>query len=91
MSRAYRNPTDPDQTPSGSAKERSPWVRHTGRPADIDLRILSDRTENGGTVTRLVDRHGKRLNDEAIVGRPGREDEVALVIAEKVTELLREQ
>ena len=64
-------------------------MRHKGYTADVDVRILSDRTDDGGSITRLVDARGKRLHDEAIVGRPGREDEVALVIAEKVTELLR--
>ena len=77
---------------SGNAapkRPRGPWILHTGQAADVDVRILSDRTDDGGTITRLVDVDGKRLHPEPIVGRPGREDEVGLVIADKVTELLR--
>jgi hypothetical protein len=65
-------------------------VRHTDRLADVDVRILSDRTADGGTATRLVDGRGGLLHD-IIVGRPGCEDAVALVIAETVTELLRQK
>jgi hypothetical protein len=66
-----------------------PWVRDVGRAADVDVRILSDRTDDGGSVTRLVDGRGKRLRPDVIVGRPGHEHEVALAIADTVAELLR--
>jgi hypothetical protein len=88
VSRTYYRSAHQQNT-SSAAAARGPWVRHKGHLADVDVRILCDRTEDGGSITRLVDRRGKRLYDEAIVGRPGREDEVALVIAQKVTELLR--
>lgn len=69
-------------------KAPTPWVRHTDHLADVDVRILSDRTPDGGTATRLVDGRGALLN-EVIVGRPGHEDDVALEIAHRVTDLLR--
>jgi hypothetical protein len=75
-----------DRVPKRAA---GPWVRSTGRAADVDVRILSDRTEDGGSVTRLVDGRGRRLHPDLIVGRPGREDEVAIAIANTITELLR--
>jgi hypothetical protein len=74
---------------TGPKRATGPWVRSTDRAADVDVRILSDRTEDGGTVTRLVDGHGQRLHPDLIVGRPGREDEVAMAIANTVTALLR--
>src|SRR5258707_15758893 len=66
----------------------TPWVRHTDHRAGVEVRILSDRTADGGTATRLVDGHGGLLHD-VIVGRPGREAAVALITAETITELLR--
>ena len=66
----------------------TPWVRHTDHLADVDVRILIDRTEDGGTATRLVDGRGGLLRD-VIVGPPGREEDVALAIAQTFTELLR--
>jgi len=99
MSRTPDRRAEPGSTPDpgavGSAPPppqppRSKWVRHVGLSAAVDIRILSDRTDDGGTITRMVDRHGKKLHAEAIIGRPGREDEVAIVIARRVTELLRD-
>ena len=101
MSRSHDRSVDsgtskPDFGGDGSAsgdtapkRATGPWVRSTGRAADVDVRILSDRTEDGGTVTRLVDGRGQRLHPDLIVGRPGREDEVAMAIANTVTALLR--
>jgi hypothetical protein len=94
VSRSYNRTVNPDPAQSGSGtpapkRPSGPWIRHTNRAADVDVRILSDRTDDGGTITRLVDSQGKRLRADPIVGRPGREDEVALVIANTVTELLR--
>ena len=80
----------PAPNAGGTARPAGPWIRHVGLSAAVDIRILSDRTDDGGTITRMVDRNGKRLHAEAIIGRPGREDEVAIVIARRVTELLRE-
>jgi hypothetical protein len=68
----------------------APWVRHTDHLADVDVRILSNRTEDGGTATRLVDGRGGLLRD-VIVGPPGREADVAREIAQTVTELLRQR
>jgi hypothetical protein len=68
-------------------KAPTPWVRHTDHLADVDVRILSDRTPDGGTATRLVDGRGALLHE--VVGLPGREEDVALEIAHKVTDLLR--
>jgi hypothetical protein len=94
VSRNYNRSVNPEPTLTGSAapatkRTSGPWVRHTSHAADVDVRILSDRTDDGGTITRLVDGQGKRLRVDPIVGRPGREDEVALVIANTVTALLR--
>jgi hypothetical protein len=98
VSRTYNRSVNADTAsadrgtaPDAVAPERTvgPWVRYVGRVADVDVRILSDRTPDGGSVTRLVDGRGKRLHPGVIVGRPGREDEVALTIATTVTALLR--
>jgi hypothetical protein len=67
----------------------SPWVRATGRVADVDIRVVSNRTDDGRTITQLLDRRGKSLRDGPIEGEPGREDQTALVIAETIAELLR--
>jgi hypothetical protein len=66
-------------------------VRVIDHDADVDIRVVSNRTDDGGSITRLLDRRGKCVHDEPIVGRPGHEDEVALVIAKTITELLRRQ
>jgi hypothetical protein len=75
---------------AGALPRSTPWVRATAPEADIDIRVISDRTDNGGSVTRLVDRRGKSLHGQPIVGQPGHEQEVALAIAEQITELLRQ-
>jgi hypothetical protein len=88
MSGSYNRARERRENP-GAPRPSSPWVRATAPQADIDIRVISDRTETGGSITRLVDRRGKSLSPQPIVGEPGQEREVALIIAEMIAELLR--